>query len=571
MTVTLLKFWDSDQGIPVEEFTDEEVQTLSPFVTNVDSNIFAWKVSSELTPEQIGALLSRYSRTAFTGKKLFLKEFLPNKDRGREFFEAWLIDYGDDSIQEMAGGLPVSCEFVSMLAAKELEETRLGSFIEKSTRYVSYGQTLPNGEFMFYKDPDILNSHYGDQYLSLMKSLFESYVKYMDMMRKYMSELNPFESQGFRIGDAVVKVSELTKEMEEKFGVSEADLKKAYENAVKANALDLMRDYLPVATLTHVGMSMNARSYENLILKLLSSPLAESRFIGNKIFSELYKIVPSLIKRVPEKHGVEFQKFLKTRNENTFNLVGRILNDGQHDPSAVGLVEYTGKDAANPDEAVQIILAANILYKFGRGHALKQLIQHVTQMTAEERKKIISSYVGDRTNRRYRPGRAFEGIDYTFDLNGRIGIFRDIQRHRICTQERQNFTVKLGYNTRNEFKQTGISDDYESKMAEVIDLFNKLHPKLPYQAQYGVTFGFNTRWYYKLNARQLFHLCELRTVPGGHPDYRKLVQDIFYAAKKVHPTVTEHMKFINLQDRPLGRLESEVRIAVKKKALGVKN
>ncbi len=572
MPVTTLKFWDNDQGIPIEEFTDEESRILSNVISNVNNNVFAWKIGNELTPEQIGALLSRYSRTIFTGKKLFLKEFLPNKDRERDFFEAWLVDYGDDSIQEMAGGLPVSCEFISNLAAKEIEESRMGSYIEKSTRYVFFDKVFPNREFMFYKDPDILNSRHADEYLNLMRSLFSSYVKHMEMMIKYMSELNPFESQGFRIGDAVVKISELTSEIQEKYGISEADLKKAYDNSVKANALDLMRDYLPMATLTHVGISMNARSYENLSLKMLSSPLAECRWIGNQIFTELNKVVPSLVKRVQDKHGMAFQEFFKNRTENTFNLVNQTLSSMEVNDltEQVKLVGYTGKGAENPDDTTQVILTASILYKFSRGHSMRQMIEKAILMSREERKKTISAYVGNRINRRHRPGRAFESVEYLFDLNARLGIFRDIQRHRICTQERQNFTVNLGFNTRNEFKEIGISDDYESKMQQVIDLFNKLHPILPFQSQYVVTFGFNTRWYYRLNARQLFHLCELRSTPGGHPDYRKLVQDMFHAVQKVHPTVAEHMKFINLADKPLGRLESEVRIAVKKKALSIK-
>ncbi len=572
MNSTSLKFWETDQGISIEEFTDEETQTLSNFISNINTNVFAWKLGNELTSEQIGALLSRYSRTSFTGKKLFLKEFLPNVNRGREFFEAWLVDYGDDSIQEMAGGIPVSCEFISNLAAKEIEESRMGSYIEKSTRYVFFDKTLPNGEFMFYKDPDILNSRYGDEYLNLMRSLFGSYVKYMEAMTKYIGDLNPFDSQTFRIGDIVVKVSELTPEITEKYGITEADLRRAFENSVKANALDLMRDYLPMATLTHVGISMNARSYENLILKSLSSPLAECRWIGRQISTELQKLVPSLIKRVDDHHGISFQEFLKTKNESALNLTNQLLtNDELNDvKEQVMLIGYTGKDAPNPDDVAQIILASAILYKFGHGHSMTQIIQKVTQMSSEERKKIISSYVGNRNNRRHKPGRAFENVEYLFDLNGRLGIFRDIQRHRICTQERQIFTVKLGCNTRNEFKEIGIADDYQNKMQQVTDLFNKLHPILPFQAQYVVTFGFNTRWYYKLNARQLFHLCELRTTPGGHPDYRKLVQDMFAKVKQVHPTITDHMKYINLNDKPLGRLESEVRIAVKKKTLGMK-
>ncbi|MBI2545451.1 MAG: FAD-dependent thymidylate synthase, partial [Candidatus Aenigmarchaeota archaeon] len=279
MQSTLLRFSDTDVGVPVEEFTEDDALVLNNFITNVNSNVFAWKIGSDLTPEQAGALLSRYSRTMFTGKKLFLREFLPNKSRGREFFESWLVDYGDDSIQEMAGGIPVSLEFISNLAAKEIEDNRLGSFIEKSTRYVSFDKKLPNGEFMFFKDPDILNSKFGDEYLDVMNGLFTSYSTHMEKMMKYIADLNPFDVQTFKIGDSIIKVSELNSEIEEKTGITELDLKRAFDNSVKANALDLMRDYLPLATLTHVGASMNARSYENVILKMLSSPLSEGRFV----------------------------------------------------------------------------------------------------------------------------------------------------------------------------------------------------------------------------------------------------------------------------------------------------
>ena len=197
---TKLKFWEGDAGFDVEIFDDSESETLLKYVTNVDSNIFAWRVGDALPQEQAGALLSRYSRTTFTGKQLFLKEFLPNMNRGQEFFETWLVDYGDDSIQEMAGGIPLSCEFVSNVAAKEIEDSRMGSYIEKSTRYVAFDRKMNDGEFMFYKDPKIMGSRFSEEYLELMCDLFTSYSKYIDNMKDYVREINPFESQKFRIG-----------------------------------------------------------------------------------------------------------------------------------------------------------------------------------------------------------------------------------------------------------------------------------------------------------------------------------------------------------------------------------
>lgn len=567
-----LKFYEEDPGLIVDEFSDEEGEKLNKVVTNTNGGVFAWKVGDDLSPEQSGALLSRYSRTSLTTRRLFLREFLPNKDRGKEFFESWLVDYGDDSIQEMAGGLPLSCEFVSNVAVKEIEDNRFASYIEKSSRYVSFDKKLPNGEYQFYKDPDILNSRFGEEYLELMRGLFGSYSRYIPQMVDYLKELNRFEDQAFKIGDNVVKPPELNSAIQERYGIGDEELRKSYDNAVKANALDFVRDYLPMATLTHVGVNANARSYENLILKLHSSPLAECRWIGKQMYTELYKVAPSLIGRVYEKHGQEHASMLSNRTREAMNTVREILKDVQLEKGEhVNLLEYTGRESDDPDQKAQTLISAAILFRFGEGHSFGQCLKEAERIGAEGRRELIRKYVGSRTNRRHKPGRAFENIEYLLGLVCRIGVYRDLQRHRIGTQERQRFTVKLGFDTRREFSDIGIDDDYKSKMAQVIDLFSKLEEKFPYQAQYVVTYGFYAGWYYRLNARQLFHFCELRTTPGGHPDYRRLVQDVYYKVREVHPSVTEYMSFVNLKDKELGRLESEIRIAQKRRALGLAN
>lgn len=555
--------------VDVEEFSDAEVSELDKVVTNTTDNVYAWKINDALSAEQAGALLSRYSRTALTGRRLYLREFLPNKDRGKEFFEAWLVDYGDDSIQEMAGGIPLSCEFISNLAVKELEDSRMGSYIEKSTRYVSFDKKLNNGDYMFYKDPAIMASKYGDEYVALMRELFDSYVKYTETMSKFIRDANPIDKQKFSIGGKSVTLSEVTSKMEEEFGVSAQDLQKSYDNAIKANALDFMRDYLPMSILTHVGVSMNARSYENTILRLCASPLYECNFIGERMHKELTKVVPSLLKRTMENHGQEQKYFLSsTRDKSTsaaINLTHNVkLNE---DRDLIKLVDYTGKGANDPDFIADSRIAAFIIFKSGKGYSLTQSLQIAEGMSKSYRDTIISHYVGERKNRRHKPGRAFESVNYTFDSCCRIGIYRDLHRHRVGTQERQKFDVKHGYNMRDEYRQIGISDDYADKMSKVTILYKMIEETMPYQAQYVVTFGFNIRWYYSFNARQLFHFSELRTGSGGHPDYRDLTQKMYLEAQKVHPSITKYMTHINMDKKQLGRLESEIRIAQKKNKL----
>ncbi len=567
MVKSFIKLDDREEGILVEEFLDGEEASLSKVVTNSDDNIYAWRLGEDLTPEQSGALLSRYSRTSLTGRRLFLKEFLPNKSRGTEFFESWLVDYGDDSIQEMAGGIPLSCEFISNIAAKELEDSRFGSYIEKSTRYVSFDKKLKNGDYMFYKDKDIMSSRFGDAYLELMRSLFDSYVRHMDRMASFIKESNPFGAQKFNIRNTVITPQEMTRGLEEELGVSLQDMQKAYDNATKANALDFMRDYLPMSLLTHVGVSMNARSYESAITKMLASPLSECNFIGTRMHRELTKVIPSLLKRISDSHGSYQREFINNSRDNSILAVAKLSGkvEMQGDKELVKAIHYTGKETSDPDKYASIKLASFIIYRFGKGFSLSQSECIAESMTQGEMDSIISSYVCVRRNRRHKPGRAFENIYFTFDFCSRIGIYRDLQRHRVGTQERQMFTVKHGYNMREQFKEIGIEDDYKSKMSEVIDLYNKISETMPYQAQYAVTFGFNIRWYYSFNARQMFHFCELRTGLGGHPDYRDLAQKVYLEATKNLPSVSNYMSFMNMDSKQIGRLESEIRIAQKKK------
>jgi thymidylate synthase ThyX len=561
----VLRFYDGDEGTTVEEFTDDEKKELEKVITNTESNVFAWKLGEQFEPEQCGALLSRYSRTVLTGKKLYLNEFLPNKNRGREFFQAWFSDYGDDSIQEMVGGMPVSCEYVSNVAVKDIEDGRVASYIEKSSRYVAFDKRLPNGDFMYYKDPAIMGSRFGEAYVQLMDSLFESYIKYTPIMMKYIREGNKLEDQTFRIGDYAVKISELTSEMVEKNGIDEKDLTKAYENSVKANALDFVRDYLPMSTLTHVGIAANVRSYESMILKMMASPLAESKYLANCIYTELYKLVPSLMQRIKETHGQEYVKFLSEKNENTRKLVRELTKSMRRDnDSSLDLLDYTGRGTGNPNDSAQIAIVSAIFLRYGEALKLKEATEKATELSSDERQKLIDTYTGKRTNRRQKPGRAYESVKYSFGLAGRVGIYRDLQRHRIGTQERSDFNVDLGFKTRDAFVEIGIADEYQSKMGEAIDLFKGIHETMPLQAQYVVPYGFDASWYYKFSARQLYHFGELRTTPAGHPDYRKIVQQMVRKVEEVHPCVTKNMSYVNFDDKTIGRLDSEIRIAKKR-------
>jgi thymidylate synthase ThyX len=155
--------------------------------------------------------------------------------------------------------------------------------------------------------------------------------------------------------------------------------------------------------------------------------------------------------------------------------------------------------------------------------------------------------------------------EYTFDFMTNFGMFRDFHRHRVLTLERQLLTTNHGYVIPDEIKQLGIKKDFDDCMYKSKEVFDLIKTKMPEQAQYVVNFAYNYPFFMKLNLREAVHLIELRTVPQGHQDYRKVAQEMYKAIKKVHPNLSNIIKFADMKSYKLERLEAEKRIEEKRK------
>src|SRR5438445_10046742 len=178
----------------MSEFSDSEEEILSRHFSNVDGSVFA-----VMTPRQVdrGALMSRYSRTDKSMRRIFLDEFLQNQNSGEEFYNKVLLEYGDDSVAEL-GEAQIAIEGLSNIAVKKIEDRSIGlSYLEKSSRYVTWDKKI-NQEFKFFKEPDIMNSKYADKYLESCNLDFEIYTKNIQPMISYVSEREPIDSQTFK-------------------------------------------------------------------------------------------------------------------------------------------------------------------------------------------------------------------------------------------------------------------------------------------------------------------------------------------------------------------------------------
>jgi thymidylate synthase ThyX len=549
------------------EFTADEESRLGPFFTNLDRSTFGLKLPQEVA----GALFSRYSRSTKSLRRTFLDEFLGDPELGlkdllggqsaasddsaalkkaRAFYERVLIGYGDDSVAQL-GGAHVACENISNVAAKLLEDSRIGiAPLEKSTRYVRFDQKDAAGHYLFYREPRIMASRHRDAYVETMNLLFDTYSRQMEPMLASIARVLPIEQLEVRDPTTGKTLAYADAQKDERL---RRWAETAYRATVRAHACDVLRSYLPAATLTNVGMFGVGQAFEYLISKFYSHDLSEIKELGGAMHGELIQLIPSFVKRA------QSSEYLTDTAAAAKALTARyaaMAPAGMIEP--VTLTDY--------DNGAEEKVIAAILYAHAR-HPLEQIRRVAAAMSADERREILAETFAKRRHRRDKLSRAFENVYYTFDILGNLGLYRDLQRHRILTQERQDFTTVHGYDTPPEIEEAGFKSEFDECMRRAADLYARIYADLPTEAQYLVPFAYKIRWYMKMNLREALHMCELRTMPQGHPDYRFICQEMWRKIQEVHPVLAEAGKFIDWQKYRLGRLQSEMRTEFKKSAM----
>jgi len=537
----------------LSEFSIKEKKILSTHFSNTDGDVFAI-----ITPKQVdrGALMSRYSRTNKSMRRIFLDEFLKNKNRGEEFYNRVLLEYGDDSVAEL-GGAQIAIEGLSNIAVKKIEDRRIGlSYLEKSSRYVAWNKK-EKGKYRFYRDPEITKSRFADMYEETCNFSFDIYSKNIEPMISYVREKYPIEKYSFK--DSTDGKEKLFSKLK-----NEGDIKSAnmiYRGSTKAKALDILRGLLPASTLTNVGITGNGRAFEYLLTVLGSSELREEQDLASKIKKELDTTIKSFVRRADDKYGKAFQNYLRDIKNKSKSIALKEIKSKPTTGVVTNLV-----DCESEKTAIDKIITG-LLYEQSPSTSYQNILQQVKKFPKEKKIKIINEFIKLRTNRRHRPSRAFENIYYTFDLCNNFGMFRDFHRHRALTLERQLLTTDHKYHIPNEINILGIDKDFKDCMNKTKETFEKIRKKYPEQGQYVVNFAYNYPYFMKLNLREACHLIELRTVPQGHVDYRQVAQQMFKHINKVHPNLSKIMKFVDLKEYDLERFEAEKRTEEKRKKL----
>jgi len=528
-----------------EEFSGDEADVLRRYFTNLDQPVFALVNLPEVVK---GALFARYSRSDKSLRRLFLEEFVGELDvsgdesidatiglrRAEELYDKVFFEYGDDSVAQL-GGVHLACEQASNVLTKVLEWGRLMAYLEQSTRYIAYDSRL-DGRYRYHRDPEILASALGARYISDMDRLFDSYA---DLVR------------------------EMNDHFRGRIPKSPTDSDFIYRQAVAAKAFDAVRGVLPAASLSNVGIYGTGQAYESLLVRMRAHPLPEARTYSALMLAELRKVIPSFLKRVdlPDR-GDEVGAYSADIRERLEDLAEGWF-PADEPVAGVPTVDLTDFD---PDAEVKLVASA--LYPV-TNRSDREVEGRVRSMTVEERLSVLRAMVGDRSNRRHRPGRALERPSYRFDILSDYGAFRDLQRHRMMTIDWQTLSPDHGYVRPPEVDEAGAGGRFDAAMERSRELHDALVEPFPDQAPYAVALAYRVRYLMHMNAREAMHVLELRSTPQGHPSYREVAQQMHRLIGDVagHHAIAEMMSFVDhSSEADLERLDAERRAEQKRVA-----
>ncbi|HEX8226577.1 MAG TPA: dTMP kinase [Candidatus Saccharimonadales bacterium] len=505
------------------QITARGKEYLSDAVTTSEGNVYAF--TDKLGPLTIAAAMARLSRRGDDMRVTILDEFADQMGKDEKLLHRVITAYGDDSVQQLAG-LHFVIENTTKLMTNKIEWGRLASYLEQSTRYIYFDQKDKNGHYRYYVPK------------ALKKKVRQDYIMHMDAIFDLYSNM----------------VRRLTEYVREHSDVPQAERDVAWKGATRAQACDAARLVLPTATTTTIGVYASGQALESMIMHLMSDDMPEAKAIGKDLLEQARKVMPVLLERAdkPERGGATIA--YRSNTSNAVAALSRKYTSESHTASGnepVTLVDYWPRNELN--------IVADMLYEH-MDKPLTELRSEVDGWPYDRRMEVFNAYMGERLNRRHKPGRALEKIHYSWDLVCDFGIFCDLQRHRMVDdQQWQPMTPRLGYDTPKLIEDAGLEDEYEECFAISLKLYSIMQQAgHDLEAQYATLLGHKMRWKVTYNAREAFHLHELRTSPQGHPGYRKLVLQMHQKVADVHPLIANAMKFVNQgEDEALTRLAAE--------------
>jgi thymidylate synthase ThyX len=494
-------------------------------------------------PEVLAYAMAKYSRSA-----LSMRESLTeiSSQRAEQFLNTFYFQYGHRSIADLAH-IAFAVERLSLLAAIVLVDEQRWDGQERSTRYQNF---LKSGWYF----PDFgSDQNSASLYSGTVGNLFSVYQQ---------------------------TTAAVLAALEKRIARPESLAPDAYQRTLKARAFDVARYLLPLATNTSLGQIVNARTLETQVSRLLTHPAAEVRELGTKLraaatgaawnvnqaageslLEKIATLSPDLTEAAAQqltrevrtaptlvKYAQPNEYDERTRAELT-QLAGELLEKlpatGPTDP-VVDLVERT--------ETLEAELAATLLYSVSH-HSYRRIRDLVVDLPAARISEIIE--VGLRHRGRHDEAlRAFHaGAALRFDILMDIGGFRDMHRHRRCTQIIQPFTAQHGYETptcgdlaegTDLLAEAGVRELFtgaiDAAHAASVGIAASQAPEAAQSALYLLPLATRIRSLFKMDFAEAQYISELRSGPAGHFSYRRVAWEMFLAMQRQHPTLARHIR-----------------------------
>ena len=488
-------------------------------------------------PEVLAYAMAKYSRSALSMKES-LKEI--SQQKAEKFLNTFYFQYGHRSIADLAH-IALAIERLSILAAIVAADEQRWDGQERSTRYQDFRKSG-------YYTPDFGDDQQARElYQRTIADLFSTYEAISEKMFEYLAGTTP-------------KPAEMKQD--------------AYERTLRARAFDISRYLLPLATNTSLGEIVNARTLESQVSHLLSHTHAEVRELGErmkkaaitaaynvsheslqKLVHDIQAVSPELGARAESELLKEVRvapTLVKYADPNTYEIETRgILRQ-----IAAELMNGTQADHAPlvdllNDEPIEVELATTLLYEHC-AYPYRQIRGAVEALDEARRREIIDAGLHNRGKhdemlRGFRAGQAFR-----FDILMDIGGFRDMHRHRRCTQIEQQFTTAHGYDVPEELERAGALKTYTRAMDAAATAVEQLaHAQCTEAAensQYAIPLGFRKRTLFKMDFAEAVYISELRTGLAGHFSYRNVAYAMYEEVKKKHPSLAQYFRVHDVRE-----------------------
>ena len=462
----------------------------------------------ELTEEQIAVAFAMTSRRPEPFDEIARQV---SQEKAADFHERWVLGYGHASVAEHAV-VHLAVENISRLACDTLEDNRLASYTEKSSRY----QLLPVGYFF---EPAELQEQpgLGKIFQEACRELFQHYHRLVDGCIVYLQGIHP---QREREGDS------------------------AYNLRLRRIATDSCRAVLPAGTLTNVGVTANARVLEHAISKLMSSELSEERDLGLELRTEGHTITPTLIKYAERNPYMAQAPTIQRAATGRF---GDGPTPGAGSPVVGrGPVAMPGVRLVAWSDRAEEKLAAALLYRQSH-QPYEEVWRQALDMGAEERQELIRQCVAE-MGPHDAPVREFELVDYTYEFTLDYGAYREFKRHRMQSYIPQTLTVEHGYGVPQLLVDATLDRQFVEAIGQAEKAYRRLYEFSPLVAQYLVTHAHYRRILTKLNLRECYHLFKLRTSDLAHFAIRDPMIQAMKLAVETHPGLFRHLQLRDFPD-----------------------